>query len=168
MPRFPRQEMERMVDMWLEANRRAERDGNWRPMADLYAEDAHYCWDIPGGLYEARGREAIRETCLGDAMDPYAGWTYPYDKIVIDETKGEVMAIWHQIPPGKPRRPDGSEITVIGASWFEYGGEYKWSRQRDLYDFGKTMALIDEVADIGLLSDLAMERKRQRDAASKK
>jgi hypothetical protein len=166
MPKFPREELEQMMERWLAANRKAEREGNWRPMADLYTEDAYYCWDIPGGLYEARGREVIRDTCLGDAMDPYQGWTYPYDKIVIDETKGEVMVIWHQIPPTNPKRPDGSEYKVIGASWFQYAGGYKWARQRDLYDFGKTMALIDEVAALGLLSDLALERKRQRDAAA--
>jgi hypothetical protein len=137
-------------------------------MADLYAEDAYYCWDIPGRLYEARGREQIRETCVGDAMDPYAGWTYPYEKIVIDEHTGEVFAMWWQVPPTAPRRPDGSAIRVIGASWFRYGGNDVWAEQRDLYDFGKTMAMIDEVAEMGLLSPLAMERKRQRDAAKHK
>jgi hypothetical protein len=168
MPAFPRREMEEMVRRWLEANQRAESQGNWRPMADLYAPDAHYCWDIPGGLYEARGREVIRQTCLGDAMDPYLGWTYPYEKVVIDEHSGEVMGIWWQIPPTRPKRADGSEIKVIGASWFEYAGNYLWAKQRDLYDFGKTMAMLDEVAELGLLSELAMERKRQRDAAKRR
>lgn len=168
MPQYPREEMERMVAMWIAANEKAEREGNWRPLADFYTEDAYYCWDIPGGLYEARGREVIRKTCLGDAMDPYVGWHYPYDKVVIDDTKGEVMVIWWQVGPTDKRRADGSEYKVIGASWFEYAGNYQWSRQRDLYDFGKTMALIDELAELGVLSELAMERKRQRDAARKK
>ena len=165
MPRYPRAEMEKMVERWLEANRTAEREGNWRPMADCFAENGYYCWDVPGRLYEARGREQIRETCLGDAMDPYVGWTYPYERIAIDEYRGEVMAIWWQVPPTAPVRADGSPIKVIGASWFRYAGNCTWAEQRDVYDFGKTMAMIDEVAEIGLLSDLAMERKRQRDAA---
>ena len=166
MPSYPRQEMEEMVTRWLAANTRAESEGDWRPMADLYSEDAYYCWDIPTGLYEARGRETIRTTCLGDAMDPYLGWTYPYDKIVIDEQCGQVMASWRQVPPGNPRRADGSEYSVVGCSWFQYGGGFLWSEQRDFYDFGKTMAMIDDMAELGVLSDLALQRKRERDEAA--
>ncbi len=162
MPKYPREELEAMVERWVNANARAEREGNWRPLADFYTEDAYYCWDVPGGLYEARGREQIRATCVGDAMDPYAGWTYGYDKIVIDEHKGECFASWWQTPPGAPTRADGSPMRIIGASWFKYGGGYQWREQRDFYDFGKTMEFIDECADRGLISELAMQRRRER------
>ncbi len=151
-----------MVQRWVAANARAEREGNWRPLADFYSADAYYCWDIPGGLYEARGREQIRATCVGDAMDPYAGWTYGYDKIVIDEHTGECFASWWQTPPGAPTRADGSPMRIIGASWFRYGGNYQWCEQRDFYDFGKTMEFIDECADRGLVSPLAMQRRKER------
>jgi len=159
---YPRQELEQMVQLWVETNARAEREGNWRPLADLYTEDAYYCWDIPGGLYEARGRENIRATCVGDAMDPYAGWTYPYDKVVIDEHKGECFASWWQTPPGAPVRTNGAKMRIIGASWFRYGGNRQWCEQRDFYDFGKTMEFIDECADRGILSELAMQRRKER------
>jgi hypothetical protein len=157
-----REELEKTMEIWLDANRKAQRDGNWRGLADCYTEDAYYCWDIPGGLYEARGRENIRATCVGDAMDPYAGWTYPYDKIVIDEKKGECFCSWWQTPPGAPTRADGSRMRIIGASWFKYGGNYQWCEQRDFYDFGKTMEFIDECADMGILGELAMRRRTER------
>lgn len=157
-----RAELEKTMEIWLAANDKAEKTGDWRCLADVYTEDAYYCWDIPGGLYEARGRENIRATCVGDAMDPYAGWTYPYQKIVIDEVKGECFCSWYQVPPGAPKRADGSPMQIIGASWFKYGGDHKWSEQRDFYDFAKTMEFIDECADMGIMSPLAMERRQER------
>lgn len=160
-----REELEQTMQVWLDANKRAEETGDWRCLADCYTDDAYYCWDIPGGVYEARGKENIRETCVGDAMDPYKGWTYPYEKIVMDERKGEAFCWWWQVPPGNLKNDDGSPMRVIGASWFKYGGDLKWSEQRDFYDFGKTMEFIDQCADKGVLSELAMERRQERNKA---
>ena len=87
MSAFSRAEMEEMMNRWLAVNHKAEQEGNWRHLADFYTEDCLYGWDTPNGKYEFRGRETIRETCVGAAMDPYRGWTYPYDKMVIDETR---------------------------------------------------------------------------------
>ena len=95
-------------------------------------------------------------------MDPYAGWTYPYEKIVIDEKKGEAFCWWWQVPPKGLKNEDGSPMRVIGASWFKYGGDHKWKEQRDFYDFQKTMEFIDQCADKGALSPLAMERRQER------
>lgn len=53
-------------------------------------------------------------------------------------------------------------MRVIGASWFKYGGDHKWKEQRDFYDFQKTMEFIDQCADKGALSELAMERRYER------
>lgn len=160
--KWTRKELEKTMDIWLKANVQAEKTGDWRCLADVYTKDCYYAWDIPGGLYEARGRENIRATCVGDAMDPYAGWKYPYEKIVIDEKKGEVFCWWWQVPPGKLKNKDGSPMRVIGASWFKYGGNYQWKQQRDFYDFQKTMEFIDQCADKGVLSELAMERRYER------
>lgn len=146
-----REELEAMMERWLAANARAEREGDWRCLADLFAEDCVYGWDTPNGRYEFRGREAIRETCVGAAMDPYRGWTYPYDKIVLDERRGEAFVTWWQVPPGAPRRADGSEMKVVGASWFRYGGNYQWAEQMDLYDYGAITSLIRECVDLGIL-----------------
>jgi hypothetical protein len=151
MSGYGREEMEEMVRRWLVVNDQAERTGDWRCLADFFSEDCLYGWETPSGKYEFMGREVIRKTCVGDAMDPYQGWTYPYDKIVIDEHKGEVFATWWQTPPGAPTREDGSAMKTIGASWFRYGGNYEWSEQMDMYDYGQIVSLIKECVEKGIL-----------------
>ncbi len=111
-----REEMEEMMRRWIAVNDKAEQEGNWRHLADFYTENVVYGWDTPNGTYEFIGRESVRDTCVGAAMDPYKGWTYPYDKIVIDPSRGEAFCTWWQTPPGAPVREDGSEMKVIGAS----------------------------------------------------
>ena len=46
VPAFPYEELEEMVQRWLDANRRAQEAGDWRPMAEMYTEDATYGWNI--------------------------------------------------------------------------------------------------------------------------
>src|SRR5690606_27298505 len=92
MPSFPREELEAMVDYWLEANRRCEEAGDWRPLADLYTEDATYGWNVgPKQDFMAVGRDEIRDIALGQEMGGLDGWIYPYQSILIDERKGEVV-----------------------------------------------------------------------------
>ena len=150
-PKFSREEMEEMMNRWLAVNDKAEQEGNWRHLADFYNEDTIYKWDTPKGWYQAIGADEIRETCVGSAMDPYQGWTYPYEKIVIDHVKGEAFCTWWQVPPGAPKREDGSEMKVIGASWFKYGGDYKWSEQLDIFDYQKITDLIGELVQGGYI-----------------
>jgi hypothetical protein len=156
-----REELDEMVSRWLAVNDKAEQTGDWRCLADYFSTGCVYGWETPNGKYEFIGRESIRETCVGLAMDPYKGWTYPYDKIVIDERKGEVFATWFQVPPGAPRREDGSEMKVIGASWFKYGGNYEWSEQMDMYDYGSIVGLIEECVEKGILEKMPVMSKDQ-------
>ena len=151
MSTYSREEMEEMMRRWLAVNDKSEKEGNWRHLADFFSEDCLYGWDTPNGKYEFRGRETIRETCVGAAMDPYKGWTYPYERIVIDETRGSAMAIWWQTPPGAPVRADGTPMKVIGASYFQYGGNYQWCEQLDLYDYTNITNLIKECVETGVL-----------------
>jgi hypothetical protein len=46
MPAFPRDEMDEMVERWLEANRQCEVAGDWRPLAEMFTEDATYGWNL--------------------------------------------------------------------------------------------------------------------------
>ena len=39
--------MEEMVNRWLAVNDKAEREGNWRCLADFYTDDCIYGWDTP-------------------------------------------------------------------------------------------------------------------------
>jgi hypothetical protein len=154
MPAYPREELEEMVQRWLQANRDAEAAGDWKPMADLYTEDATYGWNYgPHTDFMAVGREEIREIALGYEMEGLGGWEYPYEEIVIDDAKGMVIGFWRQIADAA--RPDGSryEIAGIGGSWFIYGGDFQWRWQRDWFDFGNAASLFMEMMTADQLSE---------------
>jgi hypothetical protein len=162
MPTFPREEIEEMLRRWLAANQRAEAAGDWKPMAAFYSEDAEYSWNLgPNEDFVARGRQQIRDWVLGTEMEGLEGWTYPYDKVLIDDRQGEVVAFWRQVAPGQ--RPDGTpyEIRGVGGSWFRYAGNYQWAWQKDFFDFGNAMALFMELIQAGQLSP-AMQRRIER------
>ncbi|MCO5322440.1 MAG: nuclear transport factor 2 family protein [Microthrixaceae bacterium] len=156
---FDRTEIEAMVQRWLDANRAAEAAGDWKPMADLYTEDATYGWNYGADTdFMAVGREEIRELALGAEMGGLDGWSYPYEEIIIDETKAMVVGFWRQVADA--RRDDGSEYEVrgIGGSWFRYAGDGMWNWQRDWFDFGNAAALFLEMMGAGVLSDGMTER----------
>jgi hypothetical protein len=162
MPAFPRQEMEEMIRRWLAANERAEAVRDWKPMAEFYTEDAEYSWNLgPTEDFVARGRQQIRDWVLGTEMEGLEGWTYPYDKVLVDDQQGEVVAFWRQVAPAK--RPDGRpyEIRGIGGSWFRYAGGYRWSWQRDFFDVGNATALFMELIQEGKLGP-AMQKRIER------
>ena len=165
MPAFPREELEEMMQRWLDANRRAEEIGDWRILADLFTEDATYGWNLgPTGEFMAVGRDQIREVALGLEMGGLDGWTYPYQEVLIDDRKGQIIGIWKQIADAT--RADGSpyEVAGIGGSWFRYAGNFQWSWQRDFFDFGNAAHLFMEMLNDGTLSDgmkARMERSGQ-------
>jgi hypothetical protein len=161
-------ELEEMVERWLEANRRAQDAGDWRPMAEMFTEDATYGWNMgPHEDFMAVGRDEIREVALGMEMGGLDGWTYPYQKVLIDERQGEVIGLWKQIADAK--RPDGSpyEVAGLGGSWFKYGGNWQWSWQRDFFDFGNATSLFIEMMRAGVLSE-GMQRRLDRASTDKR
>ncbi len=153
MAGYPRAELEEMVQRWLEANRKAEQDGDWaKHLGAMYTDDAEYRWNIgPNEEFVARGRKQIEEWALGAQMEGFEKWQYPYGKIIIDEKLGEVIGFWTQVAPAK--RSDGSnyEVAGIGGSWFRYAGDFKWGWQRDFFDLGNVKALLFELAADGQL-----------------
>jgi hypothetical protein len=159
---FARNELEEMVQRWLDANRRCEELGDWRPLADLFTEDATYGWNLgPREVFMAVGRNEIRDIALGLEMGGLDGWVYPYQEILIDERRGHVVGFWKQIADST--RPDGShyEVAGIGGSWFRYAGDWRWSWQRDFFDFGNAAALFVEMISAGTLSE-GMTRRMER------
>ena len=69
MSAFTRDEIDEFWQSWLEVNREAERRGDWKIMADHYAEDATYGWMYtPDEHFMAVGREEIRELAIGQEM----------------------------------------------------------------------------------------------------
>ena len=80
------------------------RHGDWRPLADFYADDATYGWNIgPKEDVMCVGIDEIRDIALGLEMAGLEGWSYPYQKVVIDDKIGEIVGFWKQIADG-PRR----------------------------------------------------------------
>jgi len=154
MGAYPYQELADMVEKWLAANRRAEAEGDWRPMAELYTEDATYGWNLgPHEEFMVAGRDEIRDVALGLEMGGLDGWQYPYQKVLIDPEQGEVVGFWRQIADA--RRADGTpyEVAGIGGSWFRYAGNWQWSWQRDFFDVGNATALFIEMIKADALSD---------------
>ena len=153
MTSYPRAEVEEMVERWLQANRDAEAAGDWSPMAMLYAEDATYGWNYGDREnFMAVGREEIRELALGTEMMGLDGWEYPYQEILIDDRKGQVVGFWKQVATAT--RADGShyEVAGIGGSWFGYAGGFEWAWQRDWFDYGNAAACFLEMMGDGTLS----------------
>ena len=123
MAPFRRAELEEMVQRWLDANRRCEQAGDWRPLAAMYTADATYGWNMgPGEEFMVAGRDQIRDIALALEMGGLDGWSYPYQRVLIDDVQGEVVGFWKQVAGAA--RPDGShyEVAGIGGSWFRYGG----------------------------------------------
>ena len=109
----------------------------------------------------AVGRDQIRDWAIGVEMDGLDGWTYPYETVLIDDRKGQVIGLWRQIADAT--RDDGShyEVAGIGGSWFGYGGDMQWAWQRDWFDYGNAAALFMEMMGDGTLSE-GMTRRMER------
>lgn len=166
MPAFPRTELDDVVQRWLQANRDAEKTGDWRNLAAFYTDDATYGWNIgPKEDVMCVGIDEIRDIALGLEMEGLHGWTYPYQKVIIDDQQGEVVGFWKQVATDS----DGSqsEIHGIGGSWFRYAGDGKWDWQRDFFDFGHVSALYMELIKAGKLSE-GMQQRIQRSLAGEK
>jgi hypothetical protein len=139
-----RAEIEEFWGSWLEVNRAAERIGDWRIMADWYAEDATYGWMYtPDEHFMAVGREEIRELAIGQEMAGLDGWHYDYQATLIDEKSQMVVGFWKQ-KSGIMNDETGEEYEIlgIGGSWFgvdrQADGTLKFAWQRDWFDLGST------------------------------
>lgn len=169
MASFERAVLEDWVQQWLDANREAERVGDWKPLADFFADDATYGWNIgPKEDVICVGIDEIRDVALGLEMEGLENWTYPYQKVVIDEKQGEIVGFWKQVATDG----DGTaqEIYGIGGSWFrltEVDGAPKIIWQRDFFDFGHVQKLYLKLMEDGKLSP-GMQKRIERSLAGEK
>lgn len=166
MPSFPREEMEEVVQSWLDANEACERSGDWRPLANFYTDDATYGWNIgPKEDVMCVGIDEIRDIALGQEMEGLDGWTYPYQRVIIDDKLGEIVGFWKQVATDS----DGtsSEIYGIGGSWFRYAGSGKFNWQRDFFDFGHVSSLYMDLIKAGKLSK-GMQKRIERGLSGEK
>jgi hypothetical protein len=160
---FERRELEEMVQRWEAASKRAEAAGRWAEhLAGFYAEDAR-CRVCIGAdeVYEAHGRDEIAAGLLGEEMQGFEGWTYPFERVVLDDRQGVVSIYWRQVSPF--RRSDGTAYAVcgLGNSWFRYGGDFSWVEQEDMFDLGQVTALLMELAAQGLLGPQLKQRLKR-------
>ena len=159
-----RTEIEEFWDSWLDINREAERTGDWRVMAEWYAEDATYGWMLtPDEHFMAVGRDQIRDFAIGIEMDGFDGWHYDYMATVIDEKNAMIVGFWKQ-RSGITDDATGREFEVpgLGGSWFgverQADGELKIGWQRDWFDFGAMAHTMGAVVGSGKAPDSLLER----------
>jgi hypothetical protein len=166
MPALPREQLEDFVTRWLAANHTAEAQGDWTGLADFYAPDATYGWNIgPKEDVMCVGVQEIREIALSLEMAGLEGWNYPYQKVLIDEKIGEVVGFWKQVATDA----DGEQAVIygIGGSWFRLNGDGLIEWQRDFFDFGHVQKLYLKLIEDGKLS-AGMQERIQRSMAGEK
>ena len=93
------------------------------------------------------------------------GWSYPYQRVLIDERIGEVVGFWKQVATDAEGRQQ--EIHGIGGSWFRLDGEGLIEWQRDFFDFGHVQKLYLQLMQEGTLST-GMQERIQRSLAGEK
>ena len=176
MSTLTRAEIEEFWETWLDINRKAEASGDWRPMAEWYAEDATYGWMYsPDEHFMAVGRDQIRDWAIGIEMDGFDGWHYDYQCTMIDDAKSMVLGFWKQ-RSGIINDETGQEYEIlgIGGSWFgverQVGGAddglIKFAWQRDWFDLGSTATTFLAIAASGkapqgLLDRMSVNGKEQ-------
>lgn len=166
MASFSRQQLDDWVERWLEVNREAERNGDWTPLADFYADEATYGWNIgPKEDVMCVGIDEIRDIALGQEMEGLENWKYPYQKVIIDDQQGEIVGFWKQVATDA----DGSESEIygIGGSWFRLNADAKIAWQRDFFDFGHVSALYMDLIKGGKLSQ-GMQKRIERGMSGEK
>lgn len=168
MSDLTRVEIEEFWESWLDINRKAEQSGDWRVMAEWYAEDATYGWMLtPDEHFMAVGRDQIRDWAIGIEMDGFDGWHYDYMATVIDEKNAMVVGFWKQ-RAGITDDATGKEFEVpgLGGSWFGVErqadgpdkGRVKFAWQRDWFDFGAMAHTMGRVVKSGKAPETLMKR----------
>ncbi len=130
-----------------------EAAGDWKPLADMYTEDATYGWNygpttdfMAIGRGDPRAGARRRDGRPGRVGVPARG----------DPDRREAGLRRGVLAAGRDdKRPDGStyEVHGIGGSWFRYAGNFQWSWQRDRFDFGNAGALFLEMMQADKLSE---------------
>lgn len=163
---FTRDQLEDWVERWLHANRDAEKAGDWKPLAGFYADDATYGWNIgPKEDVMCVVIDEIRDIALGLEMEGLDNWTYPYQRVIIDDKQGEIVGFWKQV--ATDAEGGRQEIYGIGGSWFRLNDDGKIAWQRDFFDFGHVQKLYLKLMQTGKLSE-GMQKRIERSLTGEK
>lgn len=163
MSDLTRAEIQEFWDAWLATNREAERSGDWRTLADHYAEDATYGWMYsPDEHFMAVGRDQIRDWAIGIEMDGLDGWRYDYQASVIDEQKAMIVGFWKQKSGILDDEGQEFEILGLGGSWFgverQANGEVMIAWQRDWFDMPSTAHTFMEILKANKAPETLLKR----------
>jgi hypothetical protein len=164
-----RNDLDDWVQRWLQANKDAEKAGDWTNLAEFYTDDATYGWNIgPKEDVMCVGKAEIRDVALGLEMEGLENWVYEYQKVLVDDKQNEIVGFWKQIV----NKTDGTqdEIYGIGGSWFrltEKTGALLIEWQRDFFDFGHVASMFGKLISSGDLSE-GMQKRIERSVAGEK
>jgi hypothetical protein len=161
-----REDLDDWVQRWLHANKDAEKAGDWQPLADFYADDATYGWNIgPKEDVMCVGKDQIRYVALALEMEGLENWVYEYQKVLVDDKQNEIVGFWKQIV----NKTDGSqdEIYGIGGSWFRLNDDLLIEWQRDFFDFGHVSKMFMTLIESGDLTP-AMQKRIERSLAGER
>jgi len=135
-------EVKDMMDRFVEANAKAERDRDWGALADFYAEDCKYQYTMgEQGTRVCRGREGVREYVMGKDMAGFEDWTFPYEWVLIDGNR--VMTKWWNQAPQK--RDDGSPYRIVGMSAITVNQDLQIETMHDNFDLQALQAMCREI-----------------------
>ena len=168
MTDLTRDELEEFWESWLRVNREGEAKGDWRVLAEWYAEDATYGWMYsPDEHFMAVGRDQIRDWAIGIEMDGLDGWHYDYMASVIDEKNAMVVGFWKQ-RSGILDDATGKEFEIlgIGGSWMGVErqtsgpdeGLLKFAWQRDWFDMPSTAHTFLRIIESGKAPESLLKR----------
>ena len=124
-PAFPREEVERELEIYRQRGDKAVATGDWNQWADQFTDDAQYR-EHHYGYY--RSQQEIRDWING-VMQPFPTMVFPIKSYSIDGNR--VSALIPNILPA----PDGDDgyygfdVNTI----LHYAGNGKWSYEEDVY-----------------------------------
>jgi ketosteroid isomerase-like protein len=142
-----KQEVRAVMDRFIETSGRADKTGNWSPLADFFAEDAVYQYSMgAGGMRVARGRAEIRRLVMERDMQGFAGWKFPYEWVMIDGDK-VITKWWNQAPAN---REDGTPYRVLGNSNIRFNNDLEIVEMHDNFDLAALIAMVQMLNRKGL------------------
>jgi len=129
---FPREEVQKAVDRYVEFRRRKEAgEETWEGVAEFFTDDVIFidpAWGRVEGIANLR-------TFLVESMTGLEDWQFPVEFTAIDGDN--VVIKWLQILPGA--RPDGSPYQQSGISTLIYAGNGKFSYEEDILNMAHVL-----------------------------